>query len=40
MKSKPKLTEGLTLLLKALKLPTFVALFAETAHQAEKQGWG
>jgi len=37
---KPKLTEGLTLLLKALKLPTFVALFAETAHQAEKQGWG
>ena len=39
MKGKPKLTEGLTLLLKALKLPTFVALFAETAHQAEKQGW-
>ncbi len=39
MKGKPKLTEGLTLLLKALRLPTFVALFAQTAQQAEKQGW-
>ena len=39
MTGKPTLTEGLTLLLKALKLPTFVALFLEMAHQAETQGW-
>jgi DNA replication protein DnaC len=39
MKGKQTLDERLTLLCKALKLPTFVALFAETARQAETQGW-
>ena len=39
MKGKQTLDERLTLLCKALKLPAFVALFAETARQAESQGW-
>lgn len=39
MKQPRNLSESLALLLRALKLPTFVALFTETAAQAEKQGW-
>jgi len=38
-KGKPTLGERLTLLLKALRMPTFAALFAETARQADSQGW-
>jgi DNA replication protein DnaC len=39
MKGQRNLRESLAVLLRALKLPTFVAMFAETAAQAEKQGW-
>ena len=31
--------DGLEVLLRAIKLPSFVAYHAEVAEQAEKQGW-
>ena len=40
MKKKQRnLKESLAVLLRALRLPTFVAMFIETAEQAEKKGW-
>jgi DNA replication protein DnaC len=39
MKRQRDLRESLALLLRALKLPTFVTMFVEAAEQAEKQGW-
>ena len=39
MTGNPSVSESLALLLRALKLPAFVALFAEVARQAESQGW-
>jgi DNA replication protein DnaC len=39
MKRQRNLRESLAVLLRALRLPTFVAMFDETADQAEKKGW-
>jgi DNA replication protein DnaC len=39
MKRQRNLRESLAVLLRALRLPTFVAMFVETAEQAEKKGW-
>jgi DNA replication protein DnaC len=39
MKRQRNLRESLGILLRALKLPTFVAMYAEVAEQAEKKGW-
>ena len=39
MKRERKVRESLAVLLRALKLPTFVAMFIETAEQAEQKGW-
>lgn len=39
MKGKKNIRESLLLLLRALKLPSFVSLFAETADKAEQKGW-
>ena len=39
MKGKKNLRESLAVLLRTLRLPTFYAMYAETAAQAEKQGW-
>jgi DNA replication protein DnaC len=39
MKRQRNLRESLAVLLRALKLPTFVAMFDETAERAEKKGW-
>lgn len=38
-KRQRNLRESLAVLLRALRLPTFVAMFIETAEQAEKKGW-
>jgi len=39
MSGQRNLRESLAVLLRALKLPTFVAMYVEVAEQAEKQGW-
>ena len=39
MKGQRYQWESLAVLLRALKLPTFVAMFAEAAKDAEKRGW-
>lgn len=39
MRGQRNLRESLAVLLRALKLPTFVAMYAEVAEQAEKKGW-
>lgn len=39
MKGKSPLSEGQMLWFKALKLPTFAAMFEQTARQAEQQSW-
>jgi len=39
MKRQRNLRESLAVLLRALRLPSFVAMFVETADQAEKKGW-
>lgn len=39
MKRQRNLRESLAVLLRALRLPTFVSMFVETAEQAEKKGW-
>jgi DNA replication protein DnaC len=40
MNKKPNIRESLAILLRALKLPTFLAMYAEAAELAEKKGWG
>ncbi len=39
MKPSKNLRDSLTVLLRALRLPSFVMMYIETAEQAEKQGW-
>ena len=39
MSGQRDLRASLAVLLRALKLPTFVAMYVEAAEQAEKQGW-
>ncbi len=39
MTSKPNVRESLAVLLRALKLPTFAAMYIEAAQLAEKKGW-
>lgn len=39
MKGQKKFRDSLPLLLRALKLPSFVSLFSETADKAEQKGW-
>lgn len=39
MKRQRNVRESLALLLRALKLPSFVAMYVEAAEQAEKKGW-
>ena len=39
MSEQRNLRASLAVLLRALKLPTFVAMYVEVAAQAEKQGW-
>ncbi len=40
MKRQPNIRESLAVLLRALRLPTFVSLFIEAADSGEKKGWG
>jgi len=40
MSMQPSTRESLSLLLRELKLPTFVERFAEVADRAAKEGWG
>jgi DNA replication protein DnaC len=39
MKKQRKVRESLAVLLRALKLPTFAAMYVEVAELAEKKGW-
>ena len=39
MKKQPSIRESLAMLLRALKLPSFVSLFIEAADSGEKKGW-